>query len=1442
MKRNFFGYAIICILFIGVISACNNKKEKLINAPDFNQLHSAYVSAYTTGLVPRSGSVKVRFMDYVVPKERVGKEEENFCFSFEPSVKGKIFWEDRRTIEFRPSEFLESGQVYNGSLDLSKIFDTISIKETKLPFQFHTKEQSAYVTLGTLVPVTENKINLYYLNGTVVTAETEKPESVEQVISLNKEAKIKIKWFHDKNGTNHRFVIDSLERKEEAYNLLVKWDGEKINADSKGEKTIEIPSLKDFKIIDSETHYEPEQFFVVTFSDPILSNQELKGLIHSASSTFSFLIENNSVKVFPASRLRGDVKIKIEPGIKNIAGHKLRAGSTLTLSVNDIAPQVRLVGNGVIVPDSEGIPFPFEAINLNAVDVQITKIYESNILEFLQFNGLDGSSYLHYVGKVVFENKVPLTTSSSMDLGKWNRHALDLSSLIKTEPGAIYRVSIRFRKDYSLYECSEKPANAAKPNEVVTRSHRYSLWDYYNYYYYDYEAQKNPCKDDYYQNNYGVSRNILVSDLGMIAKRGTDGSILFVVSDLKTAQPVSSVTVDIYDMQKQKIKTIKTNEDGFAYFKSEDAPFVAVAVNGDQKGYLKLSGSQLSFSKFDVDGNQYQKGLKGFIYTERGVWRPGDSIYVNLILEDRQRILPIDHPVVFEMFNPRGQLVQKMMVKESLNGFYSFNTATDLNAQTGTYNVRINVGGALFEKNLKIESIIPNRLKLNFEFDKKYISSDDKTIGTLQAKWLHGAPAGGMKADVTAVFRRAKDIFPAYKEYTFDDPLMSNSIDSKVLFEGMLNEQGNALITNNFEITSGVSGALKVDFFCKVFEPGGNFSTDNFNTIYYPYKKYIGMKLPKGDGDVGVLFTNQEHAIDIVTLNKDGKPVNETVRLEMYKLEWRYWWDYYEDDLGGYNGRYYQSPVDSANIKTVNGKGIWKVKVKEDDYGRFLIRACYPDGHCTGKIVYFDYPGWYSRRPDNTAGTTLLTFSSNKDKYAVGEVATLDIPTGFKGKALVTLENGTSVLKADWIEAKKGKTTYSFTITKDMAPNIYAYVTLLQPHAQSSNDLPIRLYGVIPIHVNNPGSHLKPVITMPEILRPEAKAVISVREETGKKMTYTIAVVDEGLLDLTKFKTPDPWPVFYAKEALQVTTWDLFDQVLGNHSSKIKKLLSIGGDAEESEPGQGSKVQRFKPMVKFIGPFYLEANKSATHTITIPKYVGSVRTMVVAGYAGAYGSAEKTTPVKSPLMVLGTLPRVLGPGEEVMLPVSVFAEEGIKDVSVEVKINNIFSASGPLKQVLTFNKQGEQLLNFPLKVNQELGIAKVQIIARAGKETANYEVELEVRAPNPLVSESTEGILAANTTFAFDYKTFGIKGTNKGSLEISTIPPLNLNQRLEYLIQYPHGCLEQTTSALFPQIALGSLIKLSPMQKRELDYNVNAGLRKMRNFQLTDGGFGYWPG
>ncbi|MEJ0056503.1 MAG: alpha-2-macroglobulin family protein [Bacteroidota bacterium] len=568
----------------------------------------------------------------------------------------------------------------------------------------------------------------------------------------------------------------------------------------------------------------------------------------------------------------------------------------------------------------------------------------------------------------------------------------------------------------------------------------------------------------------------------------------------------------------------------------------------------------------------------------------------------------------------------------------------------------------------------------------------------------------------------------------------------------------------------------------------------------------------------------------------------DNIEMAIYKLQWRWWWDNSEGNANYMTGSD-ATAIASGRTKTINGKGSWNFKIKYPEWGRYLVRATDPvSGHSTAKVVYIDWPGWAGRAKNESQGAAMLSVTSDKPAYNINEKANLIIPGSDNGRALISVESGSRVINTYWLETKKGDNKFSFDVTPEMTPNVFVSVTLLQPHSQTVNDLPIRMYGVIPISVEDPKTHLEPVISMPEVLEPGQEVVIKISEKTKRKMTYTVAVVDEGLLDITRFTTPDAWSRFYAREALGVKTWDLYDAVMGAFGGKIERLLAIGGgDFAAKSKEDDAKANRFKPVVKFLGPFTLDGG-SNEHRFIMPQYIGSVKTMVVAGYEGAYGATDRATPVRKPLMVLATLPRVLGPEEMLKLPVTIFSmEKSIKNVKVDVKVSGPVSLSGDASRSVAMDKE-DITTDFDLSVKSETGIAKIEVTVTSGSYRATDLIEIEIRNPNPPVTRVAEVLLEPGKSWSGSVAPIGVAGTNTAMLEVSSLPPINLGQRLRYLMQYPYGCIEQTTSSVFPQLYLDQVKALTEEEKATTQRNVRAGIERLKLFVTRDGGFAYWPG
>lgn len=1462
--RFFFLLLAICLL-----SSCSNTRKEIAPSAEY----ATYINAYTGGVISQSSTIRIELANDQ-PMVDLNNELKENPFSFSPSLKGKSYWVDNHTLEFVPEAGgLRPGTLYEGSFRLGDFVETESRLKT-FRFSFRVQERS-FVLQTEAISLTESKPDKADIKGEIRFSDIVRKEEAEKILSVRTQdgKACPFTLVPTDNATRFAFEITDIPRQAKEYQLTITADGSAAGIKQKQQKNIPIPARNSFRLLAAKRIEQPENGIEVVFSSPLSETQNLSGLIEvpEISNTILQLKDNKAYLYFEQNRLK-KLTLNIHEGVRNYEDKPLGKAHSISFSEVNLKPQVKMSVSSAILPDSKNLIIPFRAVNLYAVDLSVIRIYESNILSFMQTNTLASANELRRSGRLVYRKTLWLAKDPSKDVHSWEDYSIDLAGLINQEPGAIYRVILSFRQEYSAYPCGNveernmKFADDAssdgltKVSGSILPDEDEKAWDipqsyfYYNggmqldWNLYDWKERNNPCHPSYYMDSDRAAYcNVFASNIGMIVKRNSLNKLWIATSNLLDTKPIGKAKVTAYNFQLQPIGTGETNSEGFAEIAPKGVPFIVVAEADHQKAYVRVvDGEEQSVSRFDVGGKEIQKGLKGFIYGERGVWRPGDTLHLSFLLEDRERRIPDKHPVALEVYNPKGQFHTKMISTQGTNGFYTFAVPTQAEDPTGLWNAYIKVGGTAFHKSLRIETIKPNRLKIDLKLPQEVVQASGKELPVaLSSAWLTGATASGLKTKVEMSLSKVNTQFKNYSQYLFNNPATDFTTVKTDVFEGNLDNDGKTAFMWKLPGAANAPGMLNATLTARVFEPGGDASIYVQSVPYSPFSSYVGINLnqPKGK----FIETDKEHRFDIVTVDSQGAPVSRSgLEYKIYRISWSWWWEKQDESFGTYINSSSVTPVASGTLHTTGGKGSFTFRVDYPDWGRYLVYVKDKEsGHATGGTIYIDWPEWRGRSgKTDPSGIKMLAFSLDKESYEIGEKATAILPAAAGGRALVSLENGSTVLKREWIEVSNGKDTkYTFEITPEMAPNVYLHISLLQPHAQTVNDLPIRMYGVMPVSVTNRQTILQPQIRMPEILRPETGFNVTVSEKNGKPMTYTLAIVDDGLLDLTNFKTPDPWKSFYSREALGIRTWDMYDDVLGAFAGRYTSLFSTGGD-EMLKPAD-AKANRFKPVVRFIGPYYIGKGKQQTHTIKLPMYVGSVRTMVVAGQDGAYGCAEKTSFVRTPLMLLSTLPRVLSTQEEISLPVNVFAmEKEVKNVTVSARASGAgVQITGDARQSVTFRQPGDQLLFFRLKTGSKTGKATIELTAEGNGQQAKETIEIEVRNPNPAVtlrsSQWIEG--GQSATLAYDLQGAASSGSSV-RLEASRIPSVDMSRRFDFLYNYQHHCTEQLTSKALPLLFAGQFKSLDNEETEKIKTNVQEAIRQLYARQLPNGGFVYWPG
>ena len=464
--------AIVAVLTL--VASCKKKEVETDNLFKFRD----YISYTSSGLVSVVDPIQINLANDVEGWE-MGQEITDKIVSISPHSEGKLTVANKHTLIFTPDEPLEPATEYTFSVKLNKIYDNIPKGFEDYTFQFKTITPNFSIVTNNLQSYSKN---WQYLESILRSADVINLEDAKKLVEATQDGKNLSIVFNENNTRSKvfEFRIDSINRKIEDSEILVKWNGKAIKADNSGENKVVIPGINNFTIIDVDVIQSPEQYLSINFSDPLKKQQNFDGLVTIQNvKNPKYVVDGNVLKVYPDSKLVGNILVDVFQGISNDEGFKLKKPFSESIAFEELKPQVRLISNGTILPNSQELKFNFEAVNLSAVDVRIIKIFEDNILQFLQDNNLNSNNEYNIkkVGRRIAKQTIQLQTAAE-NTGKWKAYSIDLSHYFKADAGAMYRVELSFNKNYSLYDCSA--------NTSVTNAEDDEYDDYYyeeDYYY-----------------------------------------------------------------------------------------------------------------------------------------------------------------------------------------------------------------------------------------------------------------------------------------------------------------------------------------------------------------------------------------------------------------------------------------------------------------------------------------------------------------------------------------------------------------------------------------------------------------------------------------------------------------------------------------------------------------------------------------------------------------------------------------------------------------------------------------------------------------------------------------------------------------------------------------------------------------------------------------------
>lgn len=1333
--------------------------------------------------------------------------------SIQPHVQGKFKIVSSDKILFSPTGGFAESEIFTANLsdNLHKYTDVkLAVKND--PIQFHTPLLDLKsVNIYWIKEDASNEIVLHAdldFNATVNAEELKKFLKISQ----SKEEKT-INFVTTQNAKTISVAVHNMNPKAENRNMeftVLKGIGSP-GSNYKNEKDIklnvEIPFIESLEIKDMIAEHTGVTGTVRVITNQQIGNSNLNGVV-TVEPPLTFEIEktlNGLVIKSDDFNAAQSYTVTLSENLFGVAGGKMIDSYSQSITFGELEPKIQFTHNkGMYLGKKGNKNISVQIINVPKVKVEILKVYENNILGFMR----DGFRYRWY-------------DEYNEDENYWDYFDYEDVNI------ELYG-NVIYEKEYETSKLEKYNSARILHVDVLDNLERFD-----GFYVVRVSSEEKRWLTD--------AQIVSLSDIGLISKATEDELVVF-ANSIQSATPLNGIKVSFVSSNNQKLYTATTDKNGVAKFTGikKNLPDFDVnlitAENGSDFNFLPFSQTEVSTSRFEVGGKRLNESdMDAFLYVQRDMYRPGETMHIAGVIRTYDwEILP-RIPVKLRIVSPSGKEFKS--VKKTLDDQGGFEASIDIPkaAVTGTYTAELYSSNdvLLNSEYISVEEFMPDRIRVDASLPKKEFYPGDAVTNTIIANNLYGTPAANRNWEAEMNLNKFYFSSKKYPEYNFSINGADSYIPTKTT-EGTTGENGNAnaefVIPEEYKNMGLLSGRIMTTVFDESGRPVYNvqdFKVITQNTLF-------------GIGDFDYYMkTRSTIKIPFVAVDKDDKLINGApAKVEIIKHE-------YETviERSGTYYKYRSNKVEkllSTHNITVTGTTT-SVSYTPELSGQYEVRIKLPNASTYVSRYFYAY-GWGNTQSNsfevNTEGN--INIVADKENYNVGEDANIIFTAPFNGKLLVTVERN-KVYEYYYLDTDKKSASLKLKINNTHLPNIYITATLFRP--ADNSELPLTVaHGITNLKVDNPSKKLNVAVTHEKNSRSNKKQTISIK--TAPNAELTVAVVDEGILQIKNFQTPDPYNWFYQSHALSVLSYDLYAYLYPE--IYLKKLLS-GGDGYDLEGRLNPMTaNRVKLVSYWSGIIKSDANGKAKFDIDIPQFSGDLRVMVVAYKNDLFGSSETHMKVADPIVVTTSLPRFLSPGDTITVPVTLANTTG-KNTSGNVNI----SVEGPIKiagnttQDFSANANKESRAEFKIVATNQTGNAKVKVVVSAMNEKFMEEIEIPVRPPASLQKYNGSGFADAGKTSEINISNNLEPQSAKAKLVLSTSPLVQFADDLDYLINYPHGCVEQITSSVFPQIYYSDLIKtIYGKENKDLNpsYNVQEGIRILESMQMYNGALMYWPG
>jgi uncharacterized protein YfaS (alpha-2-macroglobulin family) len=1376
--------------------------------------------------VPALGNLTFRFDKALVTDSLLDRWDSSEYVVFEPRIPGRFRWQHPDELVFSPSAPLAPATTFKASLQ-NALLQNSQFGHIKKPddLVFHTPDLKLSNTNVTWVVQDENssaalpQVDLYF-NYPVNPSTLKEKLQIEvgghpitySLQTLSSDDKISIRLL------NLKMEDKNYEAKITIDKGLVP-EGGANGSKEKTEMQTSIPSPFVLQINDVTTEHDGE-----TGTLKVTTSQQV-----AATGLASFVKLDPAVKFSVEASDDGFVirsdnfdqsksyALTLTKGLRGRIGGVLHEEYNKDITFGQLAPSISFANDkGVYLSGKGAQNIEVKIINVPKVKVVVSKIYENNLLAAGRYgytpnetaakhsdggegsdgeneeggenyggdNGGDGS-----LGDVVYEQEID--TRSLPKSGSNRLFNFNIADKLPEFKG-IYHLMIRSTTDY---------------------------W----------------VKD---------SRFVSMSDIGLIAKEGKEKIFVF-ANSIKNAAALPGVNILAYGANNQLLGMASTGADGVAeivYTRKDLAgfrPAMIIAKTAEDFNYLPFGTTRVNTSRFEIGGRRSNStGLDAFVYPERDIYRPGEKVNFSVIIRDRQWHLPGDLPVKLKFLLPNGKELKTF--RKNLNVQGSLEGSVDIapSAITGSYSLEVYTSNdvLLATQPFRIEEFVPDRIKVTARLDKPFLEAGDISRLNIHAVNFFGPPAANRNYECEIQVKRKSFNPKKYTGFEFGLSSESGAFD-KVVREGKTDEQGNAV--EKYEVPDMFKniGLLQATFYATVFDETGRPVSRSTSVDIFTQPVFFGV------ADDGYYFyaLNQAVHFPLIALDRNENVLNGIMaRVQVIKHEYR--------TVLTKSGSYFryesqkEDKLISSTVVAVSGeKSGYSFTPRSP--GDYELRISIPGSEHYVSREFYSYGSWGGENSSfevNNEGH--IDISLDKSAYFTGDNVVALFKTPFSGRMLVTMETD-KVISYQYVDVPDRSASLTLPLTADAIPNVYITATLIKPHELS--DIPLTVaHGFQSVRVEDKDRRIPVEILAQGKVRSHTHQKITVKAAPGSMVT--LAAVDNGVLQVSDFATPDPYGYFYAKRALEVNGYDLYPLLF---PEARPSLSSTGGDAESDMKKRVNPMpaRRIKIVSYWSGIMQADGIGEASFEFDIPQFSGEVRLMAVAYHNERFGSKESTMTVADPIVVSTALPRFLSPGDTVTVPVTVTnTTSGAATANARLKISGALRAIGESGQSLNISPNSEGRAVFQIVAPPVIGTGKVSVEVSSLGEAFTDETEIGVRPSAPLQKATGSGSVSGGSSqiLAMGPGDF-IPSSIDYQLVVSRLPAIEFGKYLSWLVEYPYGCTEQTVSVAFPQLYYADMADLlhkkdGAAQKSNANTNIIEAIRKIKMRQLYSGAVTLW--